>query len=121
MTRSEELLLRSLIRESIRNNQINEFNIGNFFNSKKTGDSAVEAAKKILDGHISGKFEKSPDVLKKAFNSLSDDEKKKYSAKLKAKHGSSNKKENDLTDEEIDAAQNAAGNADDAKRTAKTK
>lgn len=83
MTRREELLLRSLIRESIKHGQVNELDIGNFFGSKKTADSAVEAAKKILDGHISGKFEKSPEILKKAYANLPADDQKKYAAKIK--------------------------------------
>lgn len=112
----EEQLLRTLIRESIAQNQINEFNLGSLFGSKnKTSDNAVEAAKKVIDGHLSGKFEKSPEILKKAFNSLPPEDKKKYSAKLKAKHG----KSKELSDEEIDSALKAAGNADDAKRIAK--
>jgi len=87
MTRREELLLRSLIREAIDQNQINEFDIGNFLN-KKTGDSAVDAAKKILDGHISGKIEKSSEILKKAYANLPPEEQKKYAAKIKQKSSS---------------------------------
>lgn len=121
MTRNEELLLRSLIKESIELKIINEFDIGNLFGSKKkTADSAVEAAKKLLDGHLSGKFEKSPDVLKKAFGALPPEEQKKYAPKIKAKHGSS-KKNDELSDDEIDAAQRAAGDAHDAKMAAKMK
>lgn len=83
----EERLLRQVIRESIKSHQnLNEFDVGSFFSSKKTGDSAVEAAKKILDGHISGKFEKSPEVLKKAYSNLSPEDQKKYSSKLKEKN-----------------------------------
>ena len=89
MTRREELLLRSLIRETIDQNQIKEFDIGNFLNKKKTGDSAVDAAKKILDGHISGKIEKPSEILKKAYANLPPEEQKKYAAKIKEK--SSNK------------------------------
>lgn len=115
MTQHEELLLRHLIRESIRQRQINEFDIGSLFGSKKkTVDSAVSAAKNMLDGHLSGKFKKSPEILKKAFNSLSPEEQKVYSQKLKSKHTS-----NELSDDEIDAAQNAAGNAHDTKMLAK--
>ena len=114
----EEKLLRRLIRESVRSDKnLQEFDIGKFFGSKKTGDDAVEAAKKLLDGHLSGKFEKSPEILKKAFEKLDQKDKKAYAAKLKSKHGS----KNDVSDEEIEAAQNAAGNADSAKMMAKKK
>lgn len=90
----EEKLLRKVIRESIKNQQnINEFNIGNFFNSKKTSDNAVEAAKKILDGHLSGKFEKSPEILKKAYSKLSPEDQKSYSAKFKNNKNKDSKEE----------------------------
>lgn len=95
MTRREELLLRSLIRESIEYGRIDELDIGNFFGAKKTADSAVEAAKKILDGHISGKFEKSPEILNKAYSNLSADDQKKYAAKIKDSKNKSQSKESE--------------------------